>query len=104
MNSELLSKLLGYSELSTLDFKLETYDFAGATAEEKDRKRAVFAKDILCMANTPREESAYIVIGVKRRPEGTNDIKGVSAHIDDNVFQQQLEGLVYPHPRFHYEQ
>ena len=87
-----------------MDFKLEPYDFASVTPEEKNRKRSEFAKDIVSMANTPREESAYIVIGVKRKPDGSNELKSVQAHIDDNILQQQLEGLVYPHPRFQYEQ
>lgn len=104
MTPSTLSELLKRSELRTLDFKLEPYDFAGATPEEKNRKRSEFAKDIVSMANTPREEPAYIVIGVKRKPDGSNELKSVQAHIDDNTLQQQLEGLVYPHPRFQYEQ
>ena len=104
MTPEILSDLLKRSELRTLDFKLEPYDFSGATSEEKNRKRAEFAKDIVSMANTPREESAFIVIGVKRKLDGTNELKGVHLHIDDNTLQQQLEGLIYPHPSFQYEQ
>lgn len=104
MTSELLSNLLIRSELGTLDFKLEPYDFGAQTPEEKNRKRSEFAKDIISMANTPRDESAFIVIGVKRRLDGTNELKGITLHIDDNLLQQQIEGLVYPHPRFQYEQ
>ncbi len=104
MDSKLLSELLSRSELRTLDFKLEPYDFSGTTREEKDRKRAEFAKDVVCMANTPRDEPSYIVIGAKRKLDGTNELKGIQVHIDDNTFRQQLDGLVYPHPRFHYEQ
>lgn len=104
MTPSILSELLKRSELRTLDFKLEPYDFAGATPEEEKRKRSEFAKDIVSMANTPREEPAYIVIGVKRKPDGSNEFKSVQAHIDDNILQQKLDGLVYPHPRFQYEQ
>jgi tetratricopeptide (TPR) repeat protein len=104
MDSNLLATLIARSELRTLDFKLEPYDFSGATREEKDRKRAEFAKDIICMANTPRDEPAYIVIGVKRRLDGKTEIKGLQVHVDDNTLQQQLDGFVYPHPRFQYEQ
>lgn len=85
MTPSTLSELLKRSELRTLDFKLEPYDFTGTTPEEKNRKRSEFAKDIVSMANTPREESAYIVIGVKRKPDGSNELKSVQAHIDDNT-------------------
>jgi tetratricopeptide (TPR) repeat protein len=104
MDSILLSELLKRSELRTLDFKLEAYDFSGATHEDNHRKRAEFAKDIVCMANTPRDEPAYIVIGVKRKLDGMNELKGVQVHVDDNTLQQKLDGLLYPHPRFQYEQ
>jgi hypothetical protein len=40
MTPSSLSELLKRSELRTLDFKLEPYDFAGATPEEKNRKRS----------------------------------------------------------------
>src|SRR5438034_855646 len=89
MDSKSLSELLSRSELRTLDFKLDPYDFSGATREEKDRKRAEFAKDVVCMANTPRDEPAYIVIGVKRRMDGTTEFKGIPVHVDDNTLQQQ---------------
>src|SRR5437867_2353403 len=101
MNATQLSELLKRSELQTLDFKLEHYDFSGTTPEDKQRKRAEFAKDIISMANTPRDEPAYIVIGAKRRLDGSTESKGVPAHVDDNSLQQQLNGLVYPHPEFH---
>jgi tetratricopeptide (TPR) repeat protein len=104
MNAKLLSELLMRSELRTLDFKLETYEFSGSTPEENNRKRATFAKDILSMANTPRDESAFIILGVKRHLDGKLEFKNISVHIDDNTLQQQLDGIVYPHPRFHYEQ
>ena len=104
MNPSFLQELLKCSELRTLDFKLEPYDFEAETTEEKNRKRSKFAKDIISMANTPRDEPAYIVIGVKRNSDGNNEFKSIHAHIDDNILQQQLEGLVYPHPRFQYKQ
>jgi hypothetical protein len=88
MNSALLEELLKRSELPTLDFKLEPYDFTSANHKKKEYKRAEFAKDIICMANTPRNEPAYIVIGVKRQPDGTNCLKGLTVHLDDNCFQQ----------------
>jgi tetratricopeptide (TPR) repeat protein len=103
MTPENLAGLLKRSELTTLDFKLEPYDVSG-TAEEKLRKRSAFAKDIVSMANTPRDESAYIILGVKRKLDGSLEMPGIQLHIDDNIYQQQLEGLIYPHPRFQYEQ
>lgn len=89
-----------------LDFKLVPYDF-GASGEDfksKERKRAKFAKDILAFANIWRDEPRYIVIGVKKYPDGKVDAPGVSQHLDGALLVNALDGLVHPCPRFHYDQ
>lgn len=104
MDTVSLSRLFEHSESPTLDFKLEHYKFPASGNENNRRVRGEFAKDIVCMANTPREESAFIVIGAKRHLDGSVNYKGVKAHIDDNDLQLQVDGLVQPKPRFHYHQ
>jgi hypothetical protein len=47
------------SESPTLDFKQEPFRL------DNDHFKSKFIKDILSMANTPRDETSYIVIGVK---------------------------------------
>jgi tetratricopeptide (TPR) repeat protein len=104
MDSKKFSEILLRSESNTLDFKRDMYEFSGADAQEKFIKRTEFVKDIISFANTPRDESGYIVIGVKRHSNGTLEKKGISNHIDDNIFQQKMEGWVEPLPRFAYHE
>ena len=70
MDSGKFSQLLLKSEGSEIDFKRDVYDFSGVDLSEKNAKRTAFVKDILSFANTPREESAFIVLGVKRHSNG----------------------------------
>jgi len=49
---------------------MRNYAFEVGTPEEKKRKQAQFVKDIISMANTPRDGSAYIVLGVRSFPDG----------------------------------
>ena len=50
MTDQDFENLLARPESDTLDFKQESYDFAGANPEEKARKRGKFLKDILWAA------------------------------------------------------
>ena len=55
-----VQSLLTRPEGETLDFKAKAYDLS-------DRgQKAKFAKDLACLANTPREGNGYLVLGVKR--------------------------------------
>ena len=56
--------LLQRQEDETLDFKLEAYDYS------REDKKHELVKDVLCMANTPRDDVSYIVLGVKKYPDG----------------------------------
>ena len=103
MDIENFENLLKRNESDTLDFKATMYDFQKPEKEEKERERAKFVKDILCMANTPREVPAYIVLGVKKQTDNTFELCGIAEQIDGNDLQQQLEGWIYPHPPMHYE-
>jgi tetratricopeptide (TPR) repeat protein len=104
MNSEKFAQLLLKSEGNTIDFKRDVYNFAGLDLNEKNAMRAAFVKDILSFANTPRDESAYIVLGVKRHPDGRIEKKGIPFHIDDNTLQQKVEDWIDPIPQFAYHE
>jgi len=88
--------LLNRMEDETLDFKAEGYDLS------QDRSKFAFVKDVICMANTPRESDSFIVLGVKKYPNGTYDHKGLSSHSDDADLQQQFTDRIYPIPTFSY--
>ena len=53
-----VGRLLDRPEGETIDFKATGYDLSD------NRKKRDFAKDLASLANTPREEEAYIVLGV----------------------------------------
>lgn len=104
MNEQKLINLIQMSESPALDFKRDLYDFSGTSQEHKYKNRTAFVKDILAFANTPRDGSAYIIIGVKKNEDGSKEKAGLDKHVDDNILQQQLEDWVYPHPKFCYHE
>lgn len=69
--------LLSRPEGDTLDFKMTTYDLSS-----NDSKLNLI-KDVLCMANTPRDETSYLILGVKKYPDGKFDCIGLATHLDD---------------------
>jgi hypothetical protein len=100
---EIFEDLLRKNEFDTLDFKMCNYAFDADTNDARQRKRAEFVKDIISMANTPREESAYVVLGVLSFPDGRTELKGLDAFLDDAELQSKFDGICHPHPRFKYE-
>jgi len=97
-DAELIDKLLTRSEGKDLDFKSVPI----ITNNQKDKAR--FIKNLICMANTPREGSAYIISGVVCKQDGSKEIIGVpeSAHPDDADLQGLIAGNVSPIPKFSY--
>jgi len=89
-----LNQLFTRSEAETLDFKSEAYNLK--------EKRHEFIKDLLAMANTPREGDAYIVLGVRWTPEKGCTVVGLDRHEDDADFQNALKNIVQPRFRFTY--
>jgi predicted HTH transcriptional regulator len=81
--------LLARMEDATLDFKAKEYELS----YEPDKAR--FIKDILAMANTPREGNAYIVLGVRKEPNGNYELRGITATIDEENDQSQLTERVH---------
>jgi len=90
---ELLTKVEG---VGTIDFKSKAYHL------HNEHYKASFTKDIICMANTPRNGSAYIIIGVYQKPDGMKEIVGVTEHPDDASLQELVNGWVRPMPKFQY--
>ena len=98
INETILRELLKRSENRTIDFKSEPPRL------DNDHFNSEFIKDILAMANTPRDEVAYIVIGVKLHQDGSKEYRGVNTHPDDADLQDKLNlARVEPKPAFVYQ-
>ncbi len=95
-DQKLIEKLLKEDEGPCLDFKSEPYRL------DTNYFKAVFIKDIVSMANTPREGSAYIVIGVRVNTDRSKTVIGVTEHPDDADLQSLIESKVDPVPQFQY--
>ena len=88
-------RFLGRSESETLDFKEDGYDLKNS--------RETFIKDVLAMANTPRDHAAHIVFGVRWTPESGATVIGLTRQLDDALLQDAFgRGRVQPVPRFTY--
>ena len=96
MDEHTFQNLLMRIEDESLDFKATTYELT-----DEDQKFAL-VKDVLCMVNTPRDDSAYIILGVKRYPDGKCDLRGISVHMDDADLQSQFTPRVFPLPKVSY--
>lgn len=95
MTEEEFRELLTRPESETLDYKAEAYDLAAG--------RYAFAKDVLAMANTPRDREAMIVFGVSWKPETGSTVVGLASQRDDVDYQNAFpRSRVQPVPRFCY--
>ncbi|MBI5653585.1 MAG: ATP-binding protein [Chloroflexi bacterium] len=93
-----LREIFARNENDTLDFKSEPHRL------DNEHFNSEFIKDILAMANTPREDAAYIVVGVKLLSDGTKQFIGVPQHPDDSDLQDKLrKARVTPSPKFTYQ-
>lgn len=90
-------QLIEQSEGQTLDFKGKRYEVG------IKRERYGFVKDVLAMANTPRDTSANIVLGVSWTPESGSEIVGLDRQLDDAELQRAFgQDLVSPLPQLNY--
>ena len=92
-----LASLLERPESETLDFKANSYDLSDK------RKKRDFAKDLASLANTPRDGGAHIVLGVKKRHDGSFELLGIENELDDADLQGVASGFLEPMPRFSYQ-
>lgn len=83
---ELIQQLLSRMESNDLDFKRDQYKL------ESNRQKSRFVKDIICMANTPRADSAFIVVGVSERNGRPEEVVGIQNHPDPVTFQNLVNG------------
>lgn len=104
MDVQLLKKLIiDGQECEYLDFKERQYDFSDSGGKTKEQKRAEFIKDIVSMYNTKRDQTAYIILGVKKNLDKSYELKGVVNHIDDEILQSKFKTIIEPVPKFIYE-
>ena len=95
MDTDQFLRLLSRPESDTLDFKAAAYDLSTANG------RNSFTKDVLALANTPREVLARIILGVTWTPERGAVVTGLDSQLDDTVFQDAIsDGRVTPRPKF----
>lgn len=88
MNPQFIDTLLYRGESELLDFKAEPYPFARAS----DSAKAEILKDVLGFANAWRNDTAYILIGVKETSQAGREIIGVQ---DDPGFaDHQLQQFI----------
>jgi len=92
-----VSTLLNCPEGTTLDFKAKGYD----VSNRQDRR--AFAKDLASLVNTPREDDAHIVLGVKKHLDGSSELLGLDKPIDDSDLQTIAVSLLEPAPQFSYQ-
>jgi predicted HTH transcriptional regulator len=85
-DTDLLNQILARMESDNVDFKRDQYHL------ESDQQKSAFVKDILCMANTPRSGSAYIVIGASTKNGSVENVVGSQEHPDPADFQNLVNG------------
>ena len=100
MTQEFFNELLQRGEGECLDYKEFPYfyDDSNTTKKEKD---AEFIKDIISFVNTVRDESAYILIGVKEK-DGIGIPVGIegSESVDSAILQSKIKDKVNSMPKF----
>ena len=96
INEQQFLSLLQRMEDETLDFKARGYDLTD------EGSRFSFVKDVLCMANTPRDTTSFIVLGVKKYADGSYDLPGIETHLDEADLQSQFTTRTAPIPDFTY--
>ena len=95
-DQETLDSILQRTEDNSLDFKVQQYKF------DTNYQISGFIKDILTMANTPRNESAYIVIGVAEDKGRPTQIVGTHEHIDPSEVDRKLQNRISAVPSVEY--
>ncbi len=89
--------LLHQRESAILEFKSRAYDLSNV------REKASLIKDVVAMANTPRTETAHIILGVSKQLDGTFSQEGLDRFFDDADYQILVSNLISPLPVFIYQ-
>jgi Putative DNA-binding domain len=99
LTQEEFENLIGRPESSILDFKASMYDFQ----DDNDlRNTAKLVKDVISFVNTIRNETSYILIGIKENEDGSKNLIGLAKQTDDALLQDKIKDKVYPRPFFNY--
>ena len=99
----LVESLLNQEEGITLDFKRKQYPFYTASqTQTKEELRSELVKDLLAFANTRRDSSAYILIGVQEVNRGRSIVTGISQHLPDNVLHDFMNKITQRAVEFSY--
>ena len=97
VDNDLLEVLLSRTEGDVaLDFKVKQYRF------DSEWQRSSFVKDMISMANTPRVDSAFIVVGVAEDNGRPTKVVGVKDHFDPSELDRQMEGRLNSVPTIEY--
>jgi len=94
MDKILFESLIKKPEGRVLDFKASSYDF-----NRKEDEDAKFIKDVLSFSNTVRNESSFIIAGIKEFG-GLCELIGIENFPDDAVLQQKAMDKIWPKPVF----
>ena len=97
MDEKQFREILEHAEGEQLDFKAAPYDLGD------EKGRSAFVKDVLAMANTPRDGTSLIILGVKKHSDNSFELPGVAQHPDEANLQSQFSDRVHPIPAFSYE-
>jgi hypothetical protein len=103
MKEEEMMLLLEKGESEYLDWK-ENFPpglIKGSKNSIWDSGRAELLKDIVSLANSPCQTTAYLIYGVKDL-KTRRGIKGISKSFDDADFQQWAKNTFDPSPKFQY--
>ena len=84
-------------ESPSLDFKREPWNLTNDDGKSK------FIKDVVCMANADRHETAHILVGVDAPAGRRKSIVPVTHRLDDADLQAIVKDKVDPLPVFLYE-
>lgn len=96
LTTEQFEQLIANPETSTIDYKRSMYDFSNSEGTPK------LVKDIICLANTIRNQSAYVIFGVDEKEDGSKELIGITLHVDDAMLQDKIKDKVDPIPKFSY--
>lgn len=97
---DLLNTLRYKSEGTDIDFKSAQYRFNNGTEADKSE----MLKDILAIANSWRDGTGYILLGLKEQRPHPAEVVGIQDNIDDSRIQQFVNGKVKPKLTFRYEE
>jgi hypothetical protein len=89
LNETEFEALLTRAEGETTDFKAAVYDLSN------DAGRLSLVKDVICMANTPRDEESVIILGVKKHADGGYDLRGCEKHPTKQTSNRSLQNVFF---------